>query len=68
MEDVLNMENESFMEERGVMENEYWVNVGRRLYYKKGWNKGFVNIVNILGGWMVMGRGGRGKWYGIVKS
>ena len=32
MEDVLNNEKESLMEERKVMEKEYWVNVGRGLY------------------------------------
>ena len=27
-----------------------------------------MNVVNGLGGWMVLGRGGRGKWYGVVKN
>ena len=48
MEDVFNMENESFMQETRLMENEYSVNLPTRFYYKKRWNNGFVNIVNIF--------------------
>ena len=48
MEDVFNMENESFMQETRLMENEYSVNLPTRFYYKKRWNNGFVNIVNII--------------------
>ena len=34
MEDVFNMENESFMQETRLMENEYSVNLPTRFYYK----------------------------------
>ena len=68
MEDVFNMENESFMQETRLMENEYSVNLPTRFYYKKRWNNGFVNIVNIFRACMVIGTPGGGKSYAIVNS
>ena len=68
MEDVFNMENESFMQETRLMENEYSVNLPTRFYYKKRWNNGFVNIVNIFRACMVIGTPGSGKSYAIVNS
>lgn len=68
MEDMFNMENESFMQETRLMENEYSVNLPTRFYYKKRWNNGFVNIVNIFRACMVIGTPGSGKSYAIVNS
>jgi hypothetical protein len=68
MEDVFNMENESFMQETRLMENEYSVNLPTRFYYKKRWNNGFVNIVNIFRACMVIGTPGSGKSDAIVNS
>ena len=68
MEDVFNMENESFMQETRLMENEYSVNLPTRFYYKKRWNNGFVNIVNIFRACMVIGTPGSGKSHAIVNS
>ena len=68
MEDVFNMENESFMQETRLIENEYSVNLPTRFYYKKRWNNGFVNIVNIFRACMVIGTPGSGKSYAIVNS
>ena len=68
MEDVFNMENESFMQETRLMENGYSVNLPTRFYYKKRWNNGFVNIVNIFRACMVIGTPGSGKSYAIVNS
>lgn len=68
MEDVFNMGNESFMQETRLMENEYSVNLPTRFYYKKRWNNGFVNIVNIFRACMVIGTPGSGKSYAIVNS
>ena len=65
MEDVFNMENESFMQETRLMENEYSVNLPTRFYYKKRWNNGFVNIFRAC---MVIGTPGSGKSYAIVNS
>ena len=68
MEDVFNMENESFMQETRLIENEYSVNLPTRFYYKKRWNNGFVNIVNIFRACIVIGTPGSGKSYAIVNS
>ena len=68
MEDVFNMENESFMQETRLIESEYSVNLPTRFYYKKRWNNGFVNIVNIFRACMVIGTPGSGKSYAIVNS
>ena len=46
MEDVFNNENESFQQETRLMENEYSVNLPTRFYYKKKWNRGWINVVN----------------------
>ena len=40
MDDVFNMENESFMQETRLMQNEYSVNLPTRFYYKKNGTKG----------------------------
>lgn len=46
MDDVFNVENESFMQETRLMENEYSVNLPTRFYYRKKWNDGYINVVN----------------------
>lgn len=56
------------MQETRLMENEYSVNLPTRFYYKKRWNNGFVNIVNIFRACMVIGTPGSGKSYAIVNS
>ena len=38
MEDVFNVENESFQQETRLIENEYSVNLPTRFYYRKKWN------------------------------
>ena len=68
MEDVFNMENESFMQETRLMQNEYSVNLPTRFYYKKKWNKGWINIVNPFRASMVLGTPGSGKSYAIVNN
>ena len=66
MDDVFNTENESFMQETRLMENEYSVNFPTRFYYKKKWNKGWINVVNPFRASMVLGTPGSGKSYAIV--
>ena len=68
MDDVFNIENESFMQETRLMENEYSVNLPTRFYYKKKWNKGWINIVNPFRASMVLGTPGSGKSYAIVNN
>ena len=68
MDDVFNTENESFMQETRLMENDYSVNLPTRFYYKKKWNNGWINIVNPFRASMVLGTPGSGKSYAIVNN
>ena len=68
MDDVFNTENESFMQETRLMTNEYSVNLPTRFYYKKKWNKGWINVVNPFRASMVLGTPGSGKSYAIVNN
>ena len=67
-DDVFNLENESFMQETRLMENEYSVNLPTRFYYKKRWHKGWINIVNPFRASMVLGTPGSGKSFAIVNN
>ena len=68
MDDVFNNENESFMQETRLMENEYSINLPTRFYYKKKWNKGWINVVNPFRATIVLGTPGSGKSYAIVNN
>ena len=48
--------------------NEYSVNLPTRFYYKKKWNKGWINVVNPFRASMVLGTPGSGKSYAIVNN
>nr|WP_311521986.1 conjugal transfer protein MobC [uncultured Porphyromonas sp.] len=68
MDDVFNTENESFMQETRLMQNEYSVNLPTRFYYKKKWNNGWINVVNPFRASMVLGTPGSGKSFAIVNN
>ena len=68
MDDVFNLENESFAQETRLIENEYSINLPTRFYYKKKWNDGWINIVNPFRASMVLGTPGSGKSYAIVNN
>jgi hypothetical protein len=68
MDDVFNLENESFMQETRLLENEYSVNLPTRFFYKKKWNKGWINVVNPFRASIVLGTPGSGKSYAIVNN
>ena len=68
MEDVFNNENESFMQETRLLTNDYSVNLPTRFYYKKKWNKGWVNVVNPFRATIVLGTPGSGKSYAVVNN
>ena len=68
MDDVFNVENESFMQETRLMENEYSVNLPTRFYYKKKWNDGWINVVNPFRATIVLGTPGSGKSYAVVNN
>jgi hypothetical protein len=67
-EDVFNEENESFMQETRLMENDYSVNLPTRFHYRKKWNDGWINVVNPFRATIVLGTPGSGKSYAVVNS
>ena len=68
MDDVFNTENESFMQETRLIENEYSVNLPTRFYYKKKWNNGWINVVNPFRAGIVLGTPGSGKSYAVINQ
>lgn len=68
MDDMFNVENESFQQETRRMENEYSVNLPTRFYYKKKWNNGWINVVNPFRASIVLGTPGSGKSYAVVNQ
>ena len=68
LEDVFNTENESFMQETRLMENEYSVNLPTKFWYKGKIYNGFINLVNIFRATMILGTPGSGKSYAIVNQ
>lgn len=68
MEDVFNEENESFMQETRLIENEYSVNLPTNFVYQgKTWD-GWINIVNPFRATTVLGTPGSGKSYAVVNN
>lgn len=68
MDDVFNIENESFVQETRLIENEYSVNLPTRFYYKKTWNDGWINVVNPFRATIVLGTPGSGKTYAVINN
>ncbi|WP_346854612.1 conjugal transfer protein MobC [uncultured Draconibacterium sp.] len=68
MQDVFNDENESFMQEMQLMENEYSVNLPTRFKHKRTNYDGWINVVNPFRASIVLGTPGSGKSYAIVNN
>lgn len=68
MDDVFNMENESFMQNTVLMENEYSVNLPTKFVYRKKEWDGWINIVNPFRATIVLGTPGSGKSYAVVNN
>ncbi len=68
MDDRFNNENESFQQETELLDNKYSVNLPTKFYYRKRWNKGWVNVVNPFRATIVLGTPGSGKSYAVVNS
>lgn len=66
LDDVFNLENESFMQETRLVENQYSVNLPSLFYYKKKWHKGWINIINPFRATIVLGTPGSGKSYAVI--
>ena len=67
-DDVFNLENESFMQETRLMENEYSVNLPSRFWYRKKQHSGWINVVNPFRATIVLGTPGSGKSYAVVNN
>ncbi|MDR0606516.1 MAG: YWFCY domain-containing protein [Bacteroidales bacterium] len=68
MKDVFNEENESFMQERKKMVNEYSVNIPTKFLYHLRWHKGWINVVNPFRASAVLGTPGSGKSFAIINN
>lgn len=68
MDDVFNSENESFMQETKLMENEYSINLPTKFWYSKKQHNGWINVVNPFRATIVLGTPGSGKSYAIVNN
>ena len=68
LEDVFNTENESFLQETKLKENEYSVNQRTKFWFKGKMYNGFINLVNIFRATIILGTPGSGKSYAIVNQ
>lgn len=66
MDDRFNIENESFEQSKKIIQKDSSINIPMLFYYKKRVHKGWINIVNIFRGTMVIGTPGSGKTFGII--
>ena len=68
MNDVFNIENESFIQETRLMQSEYSVNLPSKFWYKKRKHNGWINVVNPFRATIVLGTPGSGKSYAVVNN
>ena len=68
MDDVFNNENESFMQETTLMENEYSINLPTEFFYGKKAHKGWINVINPFRATIVLGTPGSGKSYAVINN
>lgn len=68
MDDPFNYENESFMQETKLLENEFSVNLPTKFYFRGKWNDGWISVVNVFRASIVLGTPGSGKSYAIVNN
>ncbi|MDR6513744.1 conjugal transfer protein MobC [Chryseobacterium camelliae] len=68
MDDPFNNENESFMQETKLIQNEFSVNLPTKFYYGGKWNDGWISVVNVFRASIVLGTPGSGKSYAIVNN
>lgn len=66
MDDRFNVENESFEQSKKLKSTNSSVNIPMIYYFKKRVNNGWINIVNIFRGTMVIGTPGSGKTFGVI--
>jgi hypothetical protein len=64
--DQWNTEAESFMQPVGKLETPYSVNIPMLFYYKGKVRNGWINIVNVFRGTIVIGTPGSGKSFSVI--
>lgn len=68
LQDVFNIENESFYQETRLLENPYSINLPTKFYYHKKWHSGWINVVNPFRATIVLGTPGSGKTYAVINN
>ena len=68
MDDVFNIENESFQQETRLLENEYSVNLPTSFRFQGKQHDGWINVVNPFRATIVLGTPGSGKSYAVVNN
>ena len=68
VDDPFNEENESFMQETRLLENEYSVNLPTHFCYNGQSRTGWINVVNPFRATAVLGTPGSGKSYAVINS
>lgn len=68
LKDPFNVENESFLQENRLMENEYSINLQTKYWYQKKEYRGWINVVNPFRATAVIGTPGSGKSFAIVNN
>ena len=66
-EDRFNFENESFQQSTKMVSNPYSVNIPMIFYYKKKFQKGWINVINPFRGTWVVGTPGSGKTFSVIE-
>ncbi len=67
-DDPFNIENESFMQERRLVNNEYSVNFPTRFWYHRKEYPGWINVVNPFMATTVLGVPGSGKSFAVINN
>jgi len=66
MKDRFNIENESFEQSKKLIYTDTSVNLPIQYFYKKKVQTGWMNIVNVFRGTLVLGTPGSGKTYSVI--
>ncbi len=66
--DLFNEENESFPQEKTLVENEYSINIPTQYEYRGRSRNGWVNVVNPFRAAMVLGTPGSGKTFAVINN
>lgn len=66
MQDRFNIENESFEQNKKLVENQYSVNLPIQFYHKKKIQQGWLNILNPFRATLLIGTPGSGKTFSVI--